>query len=653
MRGIGVVAGVFCLSFCAYAQTDTDGLFQAIRNNDLNYLKAQIEKGADVNTRDRRETTLLMHAAAFGSAEAVKLLLDAGANVNAKNGLDATALLWAAGDPVKAGMLIGKGADVNAQSKQGRTPLMIAAFCDGCSETVRLLLAKGADPHIKDKRGSSALRLAADGGDAESMRLLIGAGAAPAGADGDGITPLLSAVANCDLSNTKYLLSKGADVNAANTFGGEVKFGKIQLVGLTPLMLAAPYCSAEMTRTLLAAGASVNAKDIRDMTPLMLAVATESARVSVVRLLLKAGADTNVKSKMGETALDWANKFGNREILAALTSGGARAGDPFSPPRRPATAASPSVAEAARNGAALLQRSSTEFFKQSGCVGCHHQPITAMAVSAARSNGVPVDESASQQQTKMIEGHWTGVKDIVLERFDLGGLADQQIYSLLALDAAKYAGNAMTDTMAGFVAATQRRDGSWFLGGISRAPMEESNIARTALAMRVLQRYSWPAQKPEFDKRIARARAFLLEAKPSTTDDVAMQLAGFYWAGVGQEKLRAAGRALIAAQRPDGGWGGNRHLASDAFATGESLWALRQAGILTPSDTVYQRGVKFLLRTQWPDGSWYVRSRAPKFQPYFQSGFPFDHDQWISASATGWAVMALAPATEKQHRASR
>jgi hypothetical protein len=41
-----------------------------------------------------------------------------------------------------------------------------------------------------------------------------------------------------------------------------------------------------------------------------------------------------------------------------------------------------------------------------------------------------------------------------------------------------------------------------------------------------------------------------------------------------------------------------------------------------------------------------VKSRAPKFQPYFQSGFPHDHDQWISSSATGWASMALALSLE-------
>jgi hypothetical protein len=171
--------------------------------------------------------------------------------------------------------------------------------------------------------------------------------------------------------------------------------------------------------------------------------------------------------------------------------------------------------------------------------------------------------------------------------------------------------------------------------------------------LRALEHYGPPALKPEFEKRIGRARDWLLDAKPATNDDRAMQLAGLYWAGAGQDKLRSLGRALIAAERADGGWSQNPNLASDAFATGESLWALQESGILDPSDAVYQRGVKYLLNTQGEDGSWYVPSRAPKFQPYFQSGFPFEHDQWISSAATGWAVMALAPAMEKEKRASR
>jgi hypothetical protein len=54
--------------------------------------------------------------------------------------------------------------------------------------------------------------------------------------------------------------------------------------------------------------------------------------------------------------------------------------------------------------------------------------------------------------------------------------------------------------------------------------------------------------------------------------------------------------------------------------------------------------VRYLLDEQRPDGSWPVHSRSPKLQPYFQSAFPYDHNQWISAAATAYAVMALAPA---------
>ena len=54
---------------------------------------------------------------------------------------------------------------------------------------------------------------------------------------------------------------------------------------------------------------------------------------------------------------------------------------------------------------------------------------------------------------------------------------------------------------------------------------------------------------------------------------------------------------------------------------------------------------RFLSSTQRADGSWYVGSRSAKFQPYFESGFPYEHDQWISSMATGWATAALALST--------
>ena len=103
-------------------------------------------------------------------------------------------------------------------------------------------------------------------------------------------------------------------------------------------------------------------------------------------------------------------------------------------------------------------------------------------------------------------------------------------------------------------------------------------------------------------------------------------------------------QALLALQRPDGGWGQVKTLAPDAYATGQALVALRESRVLTVNSPAYQLGIQYLLNTQLEDGSWYVRTRAPAFQPYFDSDFPHGPDQFISAAASNWASMALATA---------
>jgi len=652
MRGHLVAAmAAFLCAVPLFAQNSAEDLIQLIRNNDLPTLKARLANGADVNTRDARGTTLLIHAAAIGSPEAVKLLLDSGADANAKNQLEATALILGAGNADKTRLLLAKGADVNAHSKLGRTPLMIAASCDGCSASVKLLLDKGANTTATDGSGATALLAATNVDDLESVKLLLAKGAGADTPDKAANTPLQATASNCNVEATKLLLSKGANANSANTASGEVKFGKIQLIGLTPLMLAASYCPANMIKILLDAGAKVNVKDVRGMTPLQFAVSSESQSADVVQLLLKAGAEVNARSTVDETALDWAAKFGNRQVLAALTAAGAKSGAPYQAPQIKPAGARP-VMQAVESGTALLQHSSSEFFKQSGCVGCHHQPVTLLTVSAARAAGAHVDETAAKEIVKTIEGESMYFNQMLLERLNIGGLFDPPAWKLMALEAEHYTPNVLTDTMVAFVANFQYSDGRWWLGGVARAPFEESAIARTAVAVRLMKAFGTPAMKSEFDPRIARARKYLETAHAATNDDSAMQIMGLHWAGGNTAKVAAHGKTLLAAQRADGGWGQNPNLNSDAYATGETLCALKEAGVLAPSDAAYQKGVHLLLSTQAEDGSWYVRSRAPKFQPYFQSGFPYNHDQWISSTATAWAVRALAPAAEPQRRAA-
>jgi hypothetical protein len=130
---------------------------------------------------------------------------------------------------------------------------------------------------------------------------------------------------------------------------------------------------------------------------------------------------------------------------------------------------------------------------------------------------------------------------------------------------------------------------------------------------------------------------------PLSTEDRVMQLLGLRWAGVSDQVMAARQRELVELQRADGGWAQTPHLASDAYATGQAIYTLRELGTAA-TDPAVQRGVAFLLRTQADDGTWMVKSRAMKIQPYFESGFPYGHDQWISQTGTAWAAMALSAA---------
>lgn len=79
--------------------------------------------------------------------------------------------------------------------------------------------------------------------------------------------------------------------------------------------------------------------------------------------------------------------------------------------------------------------------------------------------------------------------------------------------------------------------------------------------------------------------------------------------GHAQDQLRPAVEAVFAQQRPDGGWGQLPELESDAFATGQTLFALALAG-QTLENPEINRAMTFLVSTQAPDGSSTMASRS-------------------------------------------
>ncbi|MEO7650104.1 MAG: ankyrin repeat domain-containing protein, partial [Bryobacteraceae bacterium] len=404
------------------ADDTAERYYQAIRNNDLATLRSLV-KTVDVNAKDRRGSTPLMYAASIGSPEATKLLLDSGADVRVKNAFDATALLWAGGDASKVKMLLAAGADVNAKSKMGRTPLLVAAYEAGASEAVKALLDAGADVTVADSDGVSVLLNAAQTDDIGIIRLLL-AKNAPVPAKHKFLKTALSPVAGLgNIEATKLMLAAGADVNASgDATPSSVKNGPIALGSFTPLLFAAAYGGVDTVRLLLDAGANVNAQDVRGMTPLMLAIATDRPDPGTVKLLLARGADTKLKSKSGETALDWARKFRDPRILAAL---GERTEKTRAATVIPASVKAPAnAADAVEKSIRLMQTANDSFLKTGGCGACHSHNVSGLAVEAAKAAGIKVDEKVRAGQTMAGKGFFLGFEQPLLQRVDPPGGGD-------------------------------------------------------------------------------------------------------------------------------------------------------------------------------------------------------------------------------------
>ena len=609
------------ISLCALLPGSETSMFDAMRNGDTARVQASLKSGADPNQRHETGATALMYAAAFSTDECLRVLLDSGAQVNGKGNNGATALMWGTGNSAMVRLLLERGADVNAKTKDGTTALVTAAR-RGNRDSVRLLLAHGADPKASANNGAELLRIAYLSNSPGLRQILMAAGADMKESAQLGRMPA-SLLAYPE--RVREFLDKGGVTGPGLILGAAAAGGHI-----------------EAMRLLLERGADPNQKDTGGRTVLMMAAGAFPPNAAVVRFVLELGGDLQARDDAGRTALDWALTLGETEISGLLRKAGAKPG--LSPAPPPNAVEKPrGTHEALVKAVAVLEPLSPLFHDHSGCFSCHNNSLPEAALNIAATHRVAVNRKAAAHAAQAALGDWKNrVDEYLLATCATPGFVVQTTKGLLGLAEEGVAPNYITDALTSCLASLQQPEGDWHLIGIDfRPPLTGSPIVSTALAIRGLKEYLPPGRRDEVKVRIDRALGFIRAAASHDTQDETYKLLGLIWAGAPAAEAAAQARRLLALQRAEGGWGQVPTMEPDAYATGQALYALHASG-RTATTVAYEKGVQYLLRTQLEDGTWFVRSRAFGFQPYFESGFPHGTDQFISAAATSWAAMALA-----------
>ncbi len=294
-------------------------LHEAAKHCDKHLVEILIAKGADVNAKDNWGNTPLHEAVSGGNKDVVELLIDNGADINAENKSSETPLHSAVDSPLHsapdnrkniAKLLINKGASIDTDPD-----LLHIAASRGYWDLAELLILKGVDVNAKDDENQTPLHVAYGRSVTE---LLINNGADIEAKDTRGRTPLHSAVLSpWEIHNNKdmidLLITNKADINA------------ITNSGWTPLHYAAREGYTEVAQLLIANGAQVNAKTLSAWTPLH--YAARWGRINVAELLIANSADIHAKDNNGQTPLHKAAGRGFYNLVDLLVEEGADVND--------------------------------------------------------------------------------------------------------------------------------------------------------------------------------------------------------------------------------------------------------------------------------------------------------------------------------------
>jgi len=257
----------------------------------------------------------------------------------------------------------------------------------------------------------------------------------------------------------------------------------------------------------------------------------------------------------------------------------------------------------AQRGLTFLANQSRSWTRANpGCYGCHVHSVTLEGLSIGKHNRYDVTLSDLKLMAAAMLNDTQGVHTTTFTTARaFGGVAfsryDQLVDGALTDDLLKVARRLIDD---------QQGDGSVKVDD-TRFPIESGVVQATFQAMQTWRQAYARTADDVWLTPLRKAEEYL-QVRASKLDGLSLQdraytLLGLTAAGVGSgEKLSLSlQRALLAAQKKDGGWGFNE--ASDAFATGQVLYALRTAG-LSEKEPAVARGMSWLVERQQKSGGW-------------------------------------------------
>lgn len=324
--------------------------------------------------------------------------------------------------------------------------------------------------------------------------------------------------------------------------------------------------------------------------------------------------------------------FGPAVLATVLLSGSASAA-----PDAPDAVA---VRAAAGRAVPLIESTAATYPSKRGCFSCHHQTMAVLALTLARDRAFKVDGKVVEAQLDLTLADLQGAEESYRQGKGQGGGATRAGYALWALELGGRKPDSTTSAVSSFLLQRDALNGYWRTSS-NRPPSEFSSFTSTYVALRALATFADADQQEAVRERREKAREWLGGAEAKDTEDRVFRLWALKASGADAGAVGSAAKQLRDTQREDGSWSQLDGQPGDAYATGSALAALHLAGGLPTGDPAYRRGLKALIDSQLPDGSWLVVSRSKAFQPYFESGFPHGKDQFISMAATGWATAAL------------